>query len=236
MPSLAAGMPKAASALAMRISACMAMPRPPPRQKPEMRAITGLGKEARRVRPRLVSFSYSRCASTSLRLFSNWLISAPETNALSPAPVSTTTRTLSSAVQASNISISPSHISTDMALRFSGWLKVIRPTPSVTCANILPEAYCTCSAICTWSAIGSLLLRICAVLFSVGPASRRSAGYRRRSRGLQFLWIEFAAGNAVAATCLGEIELRIGGLYPAHRVRVRQAWRGGAPHADCDEG
>ena len=74
------------------------------------------------------------------RVFSNWLISAPETNALSPAPTMITTRT--SGLSRSSISAlpSPSHISSDMALRFSGLLKVMMPTPSVTLCRILPSA------------------------------------------------------------------------------------------------
>ncbi len=128
------------------MSACMAMPSPPPRQKPWMRAITGLAKSPSLRRPALVSRSYSCCASALLRLLANWLMSAPDTKALSPAPVRTTTRTAGSSAQPSRIADSPSHISTDMALRFSGWLKVIRPTPSAAWASILPPA---CSV--TWS-------------------------------------------------------------------------------------
>ena len=64
------------------------------------------------------------------RVFSNWLISAPETNALSPAPTMITTRTSGSSRNSTNALPSPSHISSDMALRFSGLLKVMTPTPS----------------------------------------------------------------------------------------------------------
>ena len=92
--------------------------------------------------PRWTRRSYSRRASSLPRCCSNWLISAPETNALCPAPVSTTTRTASPSAQASSTSRSPSHISTDMALRFSGWLKVMRPTPSSTSASSFPPARC----------------------------------------------------------------------------------------------
>ncbi len=34
----------------------------------------------------------------------------------------------------------PSHIAMDMALRFSGWLKVMRPTPFPASARIFPSA------------------------------------------------------------------------------------------------
>src|SRR3984957_10669426 len=68
-------------------------------------------------------------------------MSAPETNALLPAPVRITTLTLLSSENSSRMSPSPVHISIDMALRFSGWLKVISPTPSSFAASILPPAY-----------------------------------------------------------------------------------------------
>ena len=45
-----------------------------------------------------------------------------------------------------------------------------------------------------------------------------------------------AACDAVAAACLGKIELPVGGLHPAHRVRARQAGGCGASHADRDIG
>jgi hypothetical protein len=42
MPSLAAGMPNWLSSEAIRMSVDMAIPRPPPMQKPRIWAITGL--------------------------------------------------------------------------------------------------------------------------------------------------------------------------------------------------
>src|ERR1700677_1654324 len=70
-------------------------------------------------------------------------MSAPETNALLPAPVRITTRTELSSANSSRISPKPTHISTHMALRFSGWLKVTSPIPSSFAASILPPAYST---------------------------------------------------------------------------------------------
>src|SRR5215472_15129330 len=67
-------------------------------------------------------------------------MSAPETNALLPAPVRITTRTEPSSENSSRISPNPVHISSDIALRFSGWLNVISPTPSSFAASILPPA------------------------------------------------------------------------------------------------
>jgi len=43
MPSFAAGMPNWLPSAAMRMSQDIAMPRPPPMQKPRISAITGLG-------------------------------------------------------------------------------------------------------------------------------------------------------------------------------------------------
>jgi len=55
-------------------------------------AITGLGKSASSARCAELRLEYSSDASALCRFFSNWLMSAPETKALSPAPTSTTTR------------------------------------------------------------------------------------------------------------------------------------------------
>src|SRR5260221_10854302 len=68
-------------------------------------------------------------------------MSAPETNALSPAPTMITTRTSGLSRNSVSAVPSPSHISSDMALRFSGLLKVMTPTPSVTLCRILPSAW-----------------------------------------------------------------------------------------------
>src|SRR5579864_6518410 len=67
-------------------------------------------------------------------------MSAPDIKALSPAPVRITTRTLSSSRNSISAVPNPSHISIDMALRFSGLLKVMMPTPSATLVRILPSA------------------------------------------------------------------------------------------------
>ncbi len=80
----------------------------------------GLGNAAYLARPTPASRSYSCCASAFERFFSNWLMSAPETNALLPAPVRITTRTDPSSANSSRMSPNPVHISSDIALRFSG--------------------------------------------------------------------------------------------------------------------
>src|SRR6202142_2401419 len=56
-------------------------------------------------------------------------ISAPDTKALPPAPVTTTTRTALSAAKSARMPWAASHISSDTALCRSGLLKVIVPTP-----------------------------------------------------------------------------------------------------------
>src|SRR5882672_12310594 len=55
-------------------------------------------------------------------------MSAPDTKALPPAPVITTTRTSSSAAKPSMIRLAASHMSSDTALWRSGLLKVMYPT------------------------------------------------------------------------------------------------------------
>src|SRR4051794_4976001 len=59
-------------------------------------------------------------------------MSAPEANALPPAPVTTMTRTAGSAAKLAMISSAASHMSSEIALCRSGLLKIIQPTPSST--------------------------------------------------------------------------------------------------------
>src|SRR5215207_221572 len=68
-------------------------------------------------------------ASSLSRLCSNSEMSAPDTNARSPAPASTIARTCGSASNAVTIFGTAAHISSDTALCFSGWLKIIQPIP-----------------------------------------------------------------------------------------------------------
>src|SRR5690348_6516383 len=55
-------------------------------------------------------------------------MSAPETNALSPAPVTTTTRMAGSFSNSSRMTGIASHMSVEVALCFCGLLKTSRPT------------------------------------------------------------------------------------------------------------
>src|SRR5437660_4135434 len=55
-------------------------------------------------------------------------MSAPEMNALPPAPVTTTTRTSSSRAKSSRMRVAASHMSSDTALWRSGLLKITVPT------------------------------------------------------------------------------------------------------------
>ena len=76
-------------------------------------------------------------ASSLPRFSSNSEMSAPDTNALSPAPASTMTRTAGSASKSAMIFGIACHMSNDTALRFSGWLKIIQPMPPSLRAIIL---------------------------------------------------------------------------------------------------
>src|SRR5712692_1799119 len=140
-----------------------------------MREITGFVNAASLARPPLVSRSYSFCESALSRLVSNWLISAPEMNALLPAPVRTTTRTELSSRNSSRISPNPAHISTDIALSFSGWLNVITPTPSSHADNILPPAYCLVPLFVLAVSIQTRLPRMILISLAQEPLGRRAS-------------------------------------------------------------
>src|ERR1700730_14149779 len=71
---------------------------------------------------------YSRIASREPRFCSNSEMSAPEMNALPPAPASTTTRIASSRAHSSRISGTAFHMSTETALCRAGLLNSIQPT------------------------------------------------------------------------------------------------------------
>src|ERR1700684_1519856 len=71
------------------------------------------------------------------RSLANFEMSAPETNALPPAPVSTTTRTsLPAAKSVSTVAVA-SQISSATALWRWGWLRVTSPTPASLRERIL---------------------------------------------------------------------------------------------------
>src|SRR3990167_6783280 len=69
-------------------------------------------------------------------------MSAPETKAFPPAPRNTRTRTSSSRAKVSKISAIASRITSDMALRRSGLLKIIQPMPLSLVAIILSVLSC----------------------------------------------------------------------------------------------
>src|ERR1700761_7105769 len=159
MPSLAAGIPYWLSSAAMRMSVSIATCMPPPRQKPRMQEMVGLGKLPSSARCASLFFEYSSEAAALWRVFSNWLMSAPDTKALSPAPTRITTRTSGSSRNSVRTWPTPSHISSDIALRFSGLLKVRTPTPSLMLLRIFPSAK-DLSVLVTSSIGGSLWLEI----------------------------------------------------------------------------
>src|SRR5258708_988502 len=76
--------------------------------------------------------SYSAMAAGVARFSPNSEMSAPETKARSPAPVTMIARTVGSALNASMMRTTPCHIAIDTALCRAGWLKIIQPiAPSV---------------------------------------------------------------------------------------------------------
>jgi len=80
---------------------------------------------------------YFSSAAAELRFSANSEISAPETKALSPAPIMTTTRMSSSAWKSFMAWPTASHMAMDTALRRAGLLKISQPTPSSLRAIIL---------------------------------------------------------------------------------------------------
>jgi len=96
-------MPKRASGVAMRMSAPALMARPPPTATPSICAITGFFTRATRPERRSTPSSYLMPSSAPLNCW-NWLMSVPATNALPPAPFSTSTRIESSASTSSHTS------------------------------------------------------------------------------------------------------------------------------------
>src|SRR6266481_2970748 len=108
-------------------------------------------------------------------------MSAPETKALPPAPLTTITRTASSSSKSSMIWVTACHISSDTALWRAGLLKIRRPIGPSFSAIILLVAS-------GWS---SMLLApyvsVCAVIASGAKQSR--AGLPETSRLLRRLWL-----------------------------------------------
>ena len=120
-------------------------------QKPRIIAISGFPSSA-----------YARFASAPMRLnssidsgserrFSNSEMSAPETNALSPAPAITTTRTSGSSRKSCRIVGIASCISMLSAFRRAGLLKIIQPAPPSLRATIL-SVFSSMQVLPSWSA------------------------------------------------------------------------------------
>src|SRR5512143_2577451 len=109
-------------------------------------------------------------------------MSAPDTKALPPAPVSTTTRTSGSSRNSVSARPNPSHISSDMALRLSGLLKVITPTPPAEDLRILPSANDV--------SLGSPAIAHPPVVAGRNVRLKRGPGQPRRGEGLAaaFAW------------------------------------------------
>src|SRR5216683_6532983 len=94
-------------------------------------------------------------------------MSAPETNALPPAPVTTMTRIASSFSKSSMICATACHMSSETALWRAGLLKMMRPTAPSFSASIL--------LVIGWSSMALDPRQV-----SPSPAPRESEGPRRR--------------------------------------------------------
>ena len=119
------------------MSACRAVSRPPPMQKPRIMAMTGFSRLPQERSRAACPLSYSARAAGEVRCSANSEMSAPEAKALSPAPVRTTTRTSLSAWSAPSRPASAARIPLDTALRLPGLLKVTTATRPVTSTSSL---------------------------------------------------------------------------------------------------
>src|SRR5882672_11185290 len=130
-------MPKRASSAAMRMSQVIAMPTPPPMQKPWIMASSGLPSVDSDSDPAAEMRRYSSSSEALRRRSLNWEMSAPATKAVSPAPRRITTRIAGSAARSRTYSGMRCHISWLTALRLCGWLKVIQPIgPSFSISSV----------------------------------------------------------------------------------------------------
>ena len=117
-PRLISGCPTLAVSAAIRRWQHIASSSPPPRAKPLTIAITGLGRRSTRRIIRVPRSEKSRpCTGVSAFISA---MSAPATNALGPAPVSTTTRTVSSAAAAAKAASRASRVAALSAFSLSG--------------------------------------------------------------------------------------------------------------------
>src|SRR4051794_8725281 len=103
-------------------------------------------------------------------------MSVPDANALSPAPVRTSTLRLSSEFAASQISARRSYIAKVSALRACGRLKVMRPTPSRTSKRRSVDAVVVSFMGCFWvreRALGAVRATLCTQRGGVQPTRCR---------------------------------------------------------------
>ena len=128
MPSFTSGVPSFAFSDAMRTWQAMASSQPPPSAKPFTAAITGLPRRSMRSSTRWPRIDRS-LPSTGLCVASS-AMSAPATNAFSPAPVRMTPRTAGSAATAAKAAPSSSTVRSLRALSLSGRLMVTKLMPS----------------------------------------------------------------------------------------------------------
>ncbi len=114
----------------MRRWQAMASSQPPPSAKPLTAASTGFVERSSESRLSCRNREKS-CASAGLSSDIS-AMSAPATNALSPAPVRTSTRTSGSPIARAAAAAISSTVARLRAFSFSGRFTVIQPTPSST--------------------------------------------------------------------------------------------------------
>src|SRR5215831_15706531 len=125
-PRLISGCPILAVSAAILSVHAMASSQPPPSAKPLMAAITGFPRFSMRSNRRCPMSEKSRPPAAVCSLSS--LMSAPATKALSPAPVTMTTRRLSSAENSAIAASSSLSIARFSAFSTCGLLNVTRAT------------------------------------------------------------------------------------------------------------
>src|SRR5258708_39918735 len=115
-------------------------------------------------------------------------MSAPDTNAWSPAPVTTTTRMAGSFSNSSMMTGIASHMSEEVALRLAGLLKMSLPTGPCFSAIMLGVGL---------SMLNSLFQFPCLPRLT-GEVARRAGGGKPQSRYLQVSDLKFSEIGCVA--------------------------------------
>src|SRR5215813_918007 len=211
--------PSCASSAAMRMSQARASSRPPPRAKPRMAAMMGW-----------LHRSISARKSSRLRASRKWVgvggsrnsrMSAPAQKARSPAPVMTTTLTVSSVRSRVKISRSWPRMALFMALSTSGRSRVRVRMPSFaserTGSSALISAFA--SPLSGLRQLGSVSARIFSALASPLSGLRPLGSVSARTS-------EILSGDDAAAVEVGDLVVAVARLpQDGARVLAEQRWR-----------